>query len=69
MSVFLKRRTRQQQRARLNEIQEHGFIERWEEVDGRTFLVYAPCRYGPYTLKEMDAWLEGIDAMGVGGVR
>jgi hypothetical protein len=67
MAALHIRRTRKQCRTRLDEIQEHGFIDKWEEVAG-TFLVYAAVIYGPYTQREMDAWLEAADCLGVGGI-
>jgi hypothetical protein len=69
MAAMSMRRTLKQMRKRLDEIQEHGFVDKWVEPERGIFLVFAPLPYGPYTLKEMDAWLECADAMGVGGTQ
>lgn len=47
----------------LNRLLEHGFIERWYRV-GSDWFVVAGSTWGPYTLREMAAWVEGANAMG-----
>jgi hypothetical protein len=57
------RLTRREVIERLDRLVEHGFVTRWWR-NGAQWYAEASTIWGPYTLREMAAWVEGANAMG-----